>query len=156
MIIVMKPHVPREEVDRIIGRIRDMGLEPVPLFGVERTVIAVIGDSRKYEIDCLKANKSIEKITKILKPYKLASREYKDENSVIKVGDCEIGGEGFSVIAGPCAVENESQIMKIGEILKNMGIKIMRASACTRSPKRVRHSNQEHPHTVSRGLESRG
>ncbi|MBN2421851.1 3-deoxy-7-phosphoheptulonate synthase [Candidatus Woesearchaeota archaeon] len=129
MIIVMKPHIPKEEIERVIDKIKSKGLEPVPLYGVERTVIAVIGDSRKYEIDGLKAIKSIEKITKILKPYKLASREYKSETTVIKVEDVEIGNDDFTVIAGPCSIENEEQIMTIAGILKDMGIRIMRASA---------------------------
>ncbi len=129
MIIVMKPNTPKDEIERVISKIKQKGLTPVPLYGVERTVIAVIGDARKYEINAWKAIRSIEKITKILKPYKLASREFKPDNTIVKINGVEIGGKDFVVIAGPCAVESEEQIMEIAEILKKKGIKILRASA---------------------------
>ncbi|MBD3203657.1 3-deoxy-7-phosphoheptulonate synthase [Candidatus Woesearchaeota archaeon] len=129
MIIVMKPNTEKKEIERVIKKIEDEGLKPVPLYGEERTVVAVIGDSRKYEINGWKAIKSVEKVTKILKPYKLASREFKKENTVIKIGDTKIGGDEFIVIAGPCSVESENQIMEIANILKKLNISILRASA---------------------------
>jgi len=129
MIIVMKPKTPKEEIERVIAKIREAGLEPMPLYGVERTVIAVIGDSRKHEPDSWKAIKSVEKVQKILKPYKLASRAFKDEGTVIKVNGVQIGGKDLAVIAGPCSVESEEQIMDIALKLKAMGIRILRASA---------------------------
>ncbi|MFH0875255.1 MAG: 3-deoxy-7-phosphoheptulonate synthase [archaeon] len=129
MIIVMKQKAPKEEIEKIINKIKEKNLQPVPLYGVERTVIAVIGDSRKEELESLKAMKWVDKVTKILKPYKLASRTYKPENTVIKLNGIEIGGKDFAVIAGPCSIESEEQIMKSAAILKKLGLKILRASA---------------------------
>ncbi|MBU0757840.1 MAG: 3-deoxy-7-phosphoheptulonate synthase [Nanoarchaeota archaeon] len=129
MIIVLKPKTSKKEAERVMAKIRENGLEPVPLFGIERTVIAVIGDSRTEALDGMKAMECIEKITSILKPYKLASREYKPDNTIVKVGDVEIGGKDFVIVAGPCSIESESQIMEIALFLKKVGIKILRASA---------------------------
>ncbi len=129
MIIVMEKGTDKKNIENVINRVEKYGLKPVPLYGTERTVIAVIGDSRKYSINGWMAMKGVANVTKILKPYKLASRENNPKGTIVKAGNIEIGGTNFIMIAGPCSIESEAQIMKSAEILKKMGIKIMRASA---------------------------
>lgn len=129
MIIVMKPKTKKEDIQKVMDKVESNGLEVRPLYGTERTVIAVIGDSRKYSMNGWRAMKGVESVTKILKPYKLASREHHPEGTKIKLGDLQLGNGDFIVMAGPCAIESEEQIMKSAKILIEQGVKIMRASA---------------------------
>ena len=129
MIIVMKPRASKEDIDKVMSRIKKEGLTPKPLYGTERTVIAVIGDSREISASRWTSMDSVEKVTKILKPYKLTSREFKSKDTVVNLDGLELGGKDFVIIAGPCSVENEEQIMEIAKKLSLMGIKVMRASA---------------------------
>src|SRR3989338_5031611 len=129
MIIVLKPNTKKEEIDAVIKKIKDKGLKPVPSKGVERTVINVLGNIRDDSVNGFKSMECVEEVIRIMKPYKLASKEHRSQKTVIKVGDVTIGDGTFTVIAGPCSAENEEQVMKSAELLKEMGIKIMRASA---------------------------
>ena len=128
MIIVMEKNTKKENIDRIIKRIENNNLKAAPLYGTERTVIAVIGDARKYGINGWKAMHGVASVTKILKPYKLASKENDTHKTVINLNGIMIGND-VVVIGGPCSIESEAQIMKSAEILKNLGVKILRASA---------------------------
>ncbi|MFH1439395.1 MAG: 3-deoxy-7-phosphoheptulonate synthase [Candidatus Woesearchaeota archaeon] len=132
MIIVLKQNTKQEEIDNVIRLVEEKGLKPVPFQGVERTVVHVQGDVRAESnnfasLDC------VEKVVKILKPFKLASREHHAETTVIKIEnslgiDVSIGNGEFVMIAGPCSAESEDQLMKAAKLLKEMGVKIMRAS----------------------------
>jgi 3-deoxy-7-phosphoheptulonate synthase len=128
MIIVMKPNTKKEDVDIIINKIEENKLKAVPLYGTERTVIAVIGDSRKYNVGWQAMN-GVESVKKILDNYKLASREHHPKGTQIQIGKSKLGNGDFVVIAGPCSIENEKQIMESAKIVKEQGINIMRASA---------------------------
>jgi len=98
--------------------------------GVERTIIGAIGDERgKVVLKSAENMPGVEKVMPILQPYKLASRETKDGNTVIKVGNVEIGGPEFVVIAGPCAVESEEQLMEAASVVKNAGASMLRGGA---------------------------
>lgn len=129
MIIVLKPKTKKDDIKAIVEKIKSRGLKPVEFDGVERTVIHVLGDVRDDHVNGYKSMDCVEKVIRILKPFKLSSKEHHAQKTVIKVGDIEIGGDDFAVIAGPCSVENEEQIMKTAKLLKKMGVKIMRASA---------------------------
>jgi len=129
MIIVLKPHTNKKEIASIMQQIKEKGLKPVEFEGDERTVIHVIGDVREDSVSYFSSLKCVEKVVRILKPYKLASKEHHLQTSVVKIGDISIGNKEFVVIAGPCSVESEEQIMTSAELLKKAGIKIMRASA---------------------------
>jgi 3-deoxy-7-phosphoheptulonate synthase len=129
MIIVLKPSVKKEEIEHVKDKIESRGLKPVVFEGVERSVVHVIGKRDEDLAESLTGLSYVEKVVRILKPYKLASREHHAQTTVINVGDVSIGNGDFVVIAGPCSVENETQIMSAANILKEMGIKIMRASA---------------------------
>jgi 3-deoxy-7-phosphoheptulonate synthase len=129
MIIVLKPKTQKRDVEKIIEKIKEKGWKPVAFEGVERTVIHVHGNVTDDEPDKWKSIACVEKVMRIMKPYKLASKEHHVQQTVVKAGDVSFGNGDFVVIAGPCSVENEKQIMESARILKDMGIKIMRASA---------------------------
>ena len=129
MIIVLKPNTSKEDINNLAERIKEKGLKPVEFEGAERTVIHVLGDVREDAVAAVSSISCVENVLRILKPYKLASKEHHTQKTVIKVGNVSFGNNDFVVIAGPCSIESEEQIMESADMLKKLGIKIMRASA---------------------------
>ena len=108
MIIVLKPHPAPEVVAHVLERIAALGLTPHLSQGVSRTIIGVIGDEAKLQVEPLQAIPGVEQVVPILKPFKLASREFHPEDSDFTMRGVQIGGGHLAVIAGPCAIESES------------------------------------------------
>lgn len=131
MIIVMKPEALQEEKEEVINKIKELGYKPHVIHGTTRDVIGAVGDERgKFILQSLECLSGVEKVVPILKPYKLASKEVKKEPTMIKVTDSvSIGGRKIVVIAGPCAVENEDQIIKVALAVKEAGADILRGGA---------------------------
>jgi 3-deoxy-7-phosphoheptulonate synthase len=130
MIIVMKSRADQQELDNVIKWIESVGYNAHVSKGVERTIIGAVGDERgKVALKAAENMPGVEKVMPILQPYKLASRETKEGNTVIKVGDVEIGGPKCVVIAGPCAVESEEQLMESAEVVKKAGASMLRGGA---------------------------
>ena len=129
MIVVMKQGASEKEIQHVIKKIEEMGLKAHPSKGVERTVIGAIGDEHLIKEDQLKAIPSIEDVLPILKPYKLVSREFQKENTIVEINGVKIGGNEIVVIAGPCSVENEEQLMKTAIEVKKAGAKLLRGGA---------------------------
>lgn len=130
MIIVMKHLASKDEVQKVAAFIKKLELKPVVMEGVERSVIAVIGDERKLSIDSIKVFAGVEKVMPVLKPYKLASREVHPDNTVIDLGNgIKIGNRELAIMAGPCAVENEETVREIAKVVNSLGIKILRGGA---------------------------
>ncbi len=129
MIIVLKPRTKKSDIGHVIERVKEKGYKPVPFEGVERTTIHVIGEIHDDTPDIFSSIPCVEKVVRILKPFKLASNEHHPQPTVIKVGDVKIGDGSFTVIAGPDSVESEEQIIESARLMKKNGIKIMRASA---------------------------
>ena len=131
MIVVMKSDATQEEIDKVKSVIEELGYKPHPIEGILRTVIGVVGDDRgkPHHAENLKQLKGVEKVVPIVQPYKLASREIKEETSRIKVNDIEIGNQKISVIAGPCSVESEEQLITIAQDVKNSGATMLRGGA---------------------------
>ena len=130
MIIVLKPGCKKKQIDSIVKQIEVLGLKTHVSIGTERTVIGAIGDDRgKQELMNLEALPCVEKIVPILKPYKLASSEFRKEYTVVKVGKAKFGKGNFGVIAGPCSVENERQIIDTAIGVKKAGAKMLRGGA---------------------------
>lgn len=126
----MQRHAPKEQIDRVLNEIkRYEGLNPVPLYGTERTVIAVIGDERVLDERHIASFAGVSKVMPVLHPYKLASRETKHETTVIKCNGVSIGGKTIVVMAGPCSVENEEQIDAAAKGVKAAGATILRGGA---------------------------
>ena len=130
MIIVMKSHATEKQIEDVIKWVESVGYKAHPSIGVERTIIGAIGDNRNKEI--LKYAESmpgVEKTMPILKPYKLASRESREGDTVVCVGSVKIGGPDFVVMAGPCAIESEEQLQECAYIAKKGGAHIIRGGA---------------------------
>ena len=131
-IIVLKPVTSEEDVRHIVKKLESKGLKANVSHGTERTIIGVIGDTSKVtedEEDAIRAMTGVENIVRILKPYKLASRDFKKENTEITVKGTVIGGKKIQVIAGPCAVENKTIMMNIAEKVKDAGATFLRGGA---------------------------
>ncbi len=129
MIIVLKPGTSDEERENIVIRIEEAGLSPHVLMGKERVVIAVIGDERALQQQTLSAIPGVEKALPILSPYKLVSREFKKENTVIDVDGVKIGGNKIVMMAGPCSVETKDLLSGIAGEIKAGGATVLRGGA---------------------------
>jgi len=129
MIIVLKPHSSREVVDHVLERIAALGFTPHLSQGVARTIIGVIGDETKLQVEPLQAIPGVEQVVPILKPFKLASREFHPDGSVFQAKGVKIGGDHLGVIAGPCAIESESLLFEIAARVKRAGANILRGGA---------------------------
>ena len=129
MIIVVKPDATAEQVDHIIKKIKDLGLQAHVSKGTERTVIGAIGDEAILQSVPLEAIPGVEKVLPILKPFKLASWEFRKEKTVISIGREQVGGARIAVMAGPCAVENKTLLIEIAKEVKNAGANFLRGGA---------------------------
>ena len=129
MIIVFRPDATKKQIDHIIEKVKKLGLKPMVSSGVERTIIGVIGEEDILRVQPLEAFPGVEKVMPILKPYKLVSREFKSEDSVINVDGVKIGGKKLIVMAGPCSVENFEMLLDIGKKVKKAGASILRGGA---------------------------
>ncbi|SDK01645.1 3-deoxy-D-arabinoheptulosonate-7-phosphate synthase [Ferrimonas sediminum] len=117
MIIILKPHASKEEAQKLLRQIEQKGLKPLYMPGVERTVIGAIGDERVLQSLHLNSHPLVDQIKPILSSYKLVSRELYPIDTRVKIGPHAVGGETFTVIAGPCAVESQQQLDDIADYL---------------------------------------
>ena len=130
MIISMRPHASRAEIDHVCERIRDFGYRVHSIEGEERVVIGVVGMGDVTAcLESLEATPGVESAVRISAPYKFVSREFKKERSAIRVNGIEVGGDEFIVMAGPCSVESERQIMETAEGVAAAGAKVLRGGA---------------------------
>lgn len=129
MIVLMKHEAVEQDVERVVERIEKLGFKANVSKGVERTVIGIIGDERLLNKDQISLLPNVENIIPILKPYKLASREFQPTDSVISVDGVLVGGSEIVIMAGPCSVESEEQMLESAEMVKKAGIKILRGGA---------------------------
>jgi 3-deoxy-7-phosphoheptulonate synthase len=136
MIIVMKAGASQQQVDHVFERVRDLGYQVHPIFGEQRTVIACVGDERgKSRLQALDSLDGVESVFPILKPFKLAGKEWKDARTQISFPGASgseptiIGNNHFVVMAGPCSVESREQIILSAELVKAAGAKILRGGA---------------------------
>jgi 3-deoxy-7-phosphoheptulonate synthase len=125
----MKPGASREQIDHMVERIQSLGLKAHVIVGVERTVIAAIGEKRSDMKDSLATGPGVADVIPILAPYKMASLELRPERSVIRAGSLTVGGKHIGVIAGPCSVESEEQILTAARAVKAAGATALRGGA---------------------------
>ncbi len=129
MIVVLKKGATEKEKLAVVKFIEERGLRAHVSVGTERTIVGAIGDERILEKDQLELFPGVEKVMPILKPYKLVGREFHPENTVINVNGVKIGGEEIVIMAGPCAVESEEQMLTTANAVKKAGAKVLRGSA---------------------------
>lgn len=131
MIVVMEIGAPKRAISHVEKKVKEMGFVPHTIHGAERFVVACIGSGKKGDLQALSVLDGVEAIVPISKPYKLASREVKKEKTTVQVrnGKVVVGGKKIVVMAGPCSVESESQIVKTAQAVKKAGASILRGGA---------------------------
>jgi 3-deoxy-7-phosphoheptulonate synthase len=130
VIISMRPHASQQEIDRVCERIREFGYKVNSIVGEERVVIGAVGIGDVTAcLESIQAMPGVERAVRISAPYKFVSREFRKEPSRIRLNGTEIGGEEFVVMAGPCSVETEDQLMKTAEGVAAAGAKVLRGGA---------------------------
>ena len=129
MIIVTRPDATEEQIQHIVDRITEWGLKTEVSRGAVRVVIGVIGPEDVIREKPLAAIPGVESVTPVLKPYKLVAREFRGTNSLVKIGNVEVGGKEVVFMSGPCSVESREQIVSIAKDIKKAGAKILRGGA---------------------------
>jgi 3-deoxy-7-phosphoheptulonate synthase len=132
MIVIMKPGAAPEQIQHVIGLVREYGLKEHPIYGTDRTVIACLGDKRAVDKSAIENAPMVERVVPILAPYKMASREVRPTPSEVELagaGSFAIGGPKVGVIAGPCAVESEEQLFRAADAVKAAGAVGLRGGA---------------------------
>jgi len=129
MIVVMEKGATRDQVDHMVERVEDLGLKSHVIVGTERTVIAAIGEKREMMRESLESGPGVDEVVPILAPYKVASREVKPQPTEVIVRDLRVGAGSLGVIAGPCSVEDEQQIVSTAKAVKAAGATALRGGA---------------------------
>jgi 3-deoxy-7-phosphoheptulonate synthase len=129
MMIIMRDGATDAQVEGVIEKLHEVGAEAHLSRGEFKTIIGAIGDRERIMETPLEALPGVESVIPIMRPFKLVSREFKPEDTVVKVGDAMLGSDAFVVIAGPCAVENEEQMMSSARAAKALGAGILRGGA---------------------------
>jgi 3-deoxy-7-phosphoheptulonate synthase len=130
MIVVLRPNTPRAQIDEVIAEVQKLGYDPRPIFGTEQTVIAAIGDERTHvNLESLNALPQVQQVMPVQKRYKMVSRESHPADTVVNVDGVKVGGGNFGLMAGPCSVESEAQLLKTAHAVKAAGATILRGGA---------------------------
>nr|SUY24628.1 3-deoxy-7-phosphoheptulonate synthase [Clostridioides difficile] len=129
MIVVLKMGADKNEVKKLIEAIGREGVEVNPIDGTELTVLGLVGDTSKIDAKRIEANKVVEKVMHVVEPFKKANRKFHPEPSIINVNGMEIGSKKIAMIAGPCSVETEDQIVSIAKDVKKSGAGFLRGGA---------------------------
>jgi 3-deoxy-7-phosphoheptulonate synthase len=130
MLIVMRHGAPEEDIRRVAATIEEMGYQARPMPGKQRTTIGLVGNDGRVDSSRLAALASVQEIIHVTKPYKQVSREWKPESTIIRLpGGLTVGGEEVVVMAGPCSVESEAQILEAARAVRESGATVLRAGA---------------------------
>jgi 3-deoxy-7-phosphoheptulonate synthase len=129
MLVVMQSDATPEQIDRVLGAIRAISLTPHPLPGATRTAIGITGNTGAVDSRVLEILPGVKECIRVTKPYKLASREMHRDDTVVALPQATISPKTFTVVAGPCSVENEAMILQTAEFLVSRGVKLLRAGA---------------------------
>ncbi|MBM3255802.1 MAG: 3-deoxy-7-phosphoheptulonate synthase, partial [Candidatus Omnitrophica bacterium] len=130
MIIVLRPDATESQVSHIIEKVQKLGLKPHVSKGTERTIIGVIGPEDLLRVTPLEVFPGVEKVIPVLAPYKLVSREFRSEDSLVDLGKgIKIGGKKIVVMAGPCAIEDKDTLYETAKLIKKTGASVLRGGA---------------------------
>jgi 3-deoxy-7-phosphoheptulonate synthase len=133
MLVVMQTHATAQQIEVVLQAIRQMDLTPHPLPGATRTAIGITGNISAIDPRTLEVLPGVSELIRVTKPYKLASREMHEADTVVRLGlpkaEVAIGPGTFTLIAGPCSVENEAMVQRTAEFLLGLGVRLMRAGA---------------------------
>ncbi len=129
MVIVMKPGTPEQDWKKIKENLESRGFQINEIVGSGQTILGVIGDTSALDMNMLKVNECVDKVMRVQEPFKRANRSFHPEDSVIDVSGVKVGGRRLTVIAGPCSVENEKQIVGVAKSVKLAGAAMLRGGA---------------------------
>src|SRR5881398_2945785 len=130
MLVVMQHDATAKDVDRVISIIQEMGYEARPMPGAQRTAVGLVGNDGRVDASRLEALPGVQEIIHVSRPYKQVSREWKSENTVVRLpGGVAVGGTDVVAIAGPCSVESEGQILEAARQVREAGAVILRGGA---------------------------
>ncbi len=129
MVVIIKNGVSEENIEKLVTKIKSLGVDARVTVGVNNAIIGLVGDTTKIDAYKLETNSIVEKLLKVSEPYKLANRKFHHDDSVFKVGNELIGGKKITLIAGPCSVESEEQILTIANEVKKTGAGFLRGGA---------------------------
>ncbi|GMQ56154.1 3-deoxy-7-phosphoheptulonate synthase [Vallitalea sediminicola] len=129
MVIVMKAKTPRVKIDRLIKKLEDLGMGVHETIGQNYSILGLIGDTSKLNKEQIEVYEEVEKVMRVQHPFKLASRLFHPEDSVITVGNTKVGGDNLTIIAGPCSVETKEQMIEVARDVKRAGATLLRGGA---------------------------
>jgi len=130
MLIVMRHGAPQEDIDRVVAVIEEMGYQARPMPGRQRTTVGLVGNDGRVDSSRLEALSGVQEVIHVTKPYKQVSREWQPESTVVRLpGGLSVGGEDVVVMAGPCSVESERQIIEAARAVREAGATVLRAGA---------------------------
>ena len=129
MFVAMKPHATEAEFEAVVEKIRSLGLTPHPITGTERKVVAVIGNTGAVDPDDFSTLPGVAEALRVSQPFKLVSREVREEDTIIDVGGVPLGGPTLAVMAGPCSVESREQLLEAAHAVKAAGARFLRGGA---------------------------
>ncbi len=129
MVVVMRPDTSQEDIQRLVEKLEKMDLEVGITNGVGCTILGLVGDTACVDMDKIAMNSHVERVMRVQEPYKKANRKFHPEDTCVRVGNAAVGGGCFSVIAGPCSVESEEQIIEVARDVKDSGAALLRGGA---------------------------
>ena len=129
MIIVLKPLSPKEDIERVENMVKARGFDTHIIEGAEMTIIGCIGDTSRIDAKLFEVDPAVTKVMHVQEPYKLASRAFHPDNSIIDVSGVKVGGDNLALIAGPCSVESVDQVLEIAKAAKASGANMLRGGA---------------------------
>ncbi len=129
MIIVLKHNVPESEVKKLTDKIEGLGVKIHYSKGTDTTILGLVGETQAVDMHKLRSNAIVEKVLRVQEPYKKANRAFHPEDSIVDVSGVPVGEGHVTVIAGPCSVESEEQVVEIAKAIKASGAKILRGGA---------------------------
>jgi 3-deoxy-7-phosphoheptulonate synthase len=129
LVVILESNATDTQIDNVVKHLEDFGFQVHRSSGVERTILGAIGVQPDFDTRKIKILDAVADVYRVTTPYKLASRSFHADDSIIKIKDVEIGGENIALMAGPCSVEGEDQIFRLAEVVAKSGAKILRGGA---------------------------
>ncbi len=129
MIIILKEKAPQEKLDSLLQELKCQGLDTHPIVGEHQTIIGLIGNTTRIDIGALQQHEIVADVRRVSEPYKLVNRKFHEDDTVVSVPGAKVGGGYFGVIAGPCSIESEEQIVTAALRVKAAGANILRGGA---------------------------
>ncbi|MDD4511148.1 MAG: 3-deoxy-7-phosphoheptulonate synthase, partial [Oscillospiraceae bacterium] len=129
MVIVMKPGVSDGDIQKLVVRFQDMGMDVGITNGVGCSILGLVGDTTQVDMGKIALNPNVDRVMRVQEPYKKANRKFHPEPTIIQVGKTQVGEGGMTVIAGPCSVESAEQITGVANAVKVSGAAMLRGGA---------------------------